>query len=319
MRRRVFLLALALLAGCGEEPAPTSRVPRDPDAALAWVREAAEADDDRELRARLAEWPVDAPAFRAQQSTRVVLTWRLRHALGDDDTIRALEDYRRLKERFGGAGLTPEGVTLEADWTAAAMFDALLDAARGHVEGANANQASANDMLGRANAMLDGVSDDARAKLEAAQRWVLLRRIQDARLGVPSSGPPQIVLLTDDFALGEAVLPGVLKRWARDGKSYGLEIRIVPLWRDFVRLRTRRIPATTQEEGAAIQRRAKEIGATVMPTAERSEALERELGLRPKQNALFVVDRDGIIVARMTGFTIDPRELEAVVQRVLSR
>ena len=167
--------------------------------------------------------------------------------------------------------------------------------------------------------MLEDVADSDRPALEAAQRWILLRRIKDARLGVASAGPPQIVLLTDDFALGEAVLPSVLKRWARDGKTYGLEIVLIPLWRGFVRMRTRRVTASLEEESAAIRQRAKTIGATMLPTAKSGETHERELGMVPGTNALLVVDRKGIIVARMTGFTIDPRELEDVVQRVLSR
>ncbi len=326
MRLRVILLAVLawptlVLPACGDEPAPPpSRVPADPDEALAWVQDAFAQEETDALDERLAEWPVDATAFETHKATQIVLSWRIRRALDRDDVDAAHRDYLLLKKRFEGTGrLIENDVRIPARIMTVGLFEGVLESARKRVEGANPNLESANEALALANALLVDVPDENRASLEAAQRWVLLRRIKDAHLGVASKGPPQIVLLTDDFALGEAVLPGVLKRWAREGKEYGLEITIIPLWRDFVRVRTRRVPATPQEEGAAINRRAKEMGATVLPTPKSSATHERELGMVPKKNALLVVDRKGVIVARMTGFTIDPRVLEAVVQRVLSR
>ncbi|MDJ0974500.1 MAG: hypothetical protein QNJ98_08590 [Planctomycetota bacterium] len=315
-----FLLALAVcsaICGCGEDdpaPAPMSEVPATPKAALAWVREAEGLDDPTELDRRLAQYPAKKPAFQAAPETQIVLTWRMQRAIGAGRIEDAYEAHGWLVTSFEGVGRTPRGRELEASVVHEGLRDAGHRAARERLEGPNPDREGAERALELASGK-EGVGRDGAGE---AWSWVNLKQIGRIPGRLMFHKGPRVVALVDDFALGEAILPQVLGRWQRDLGPMGLRVSVVPLLTGKIRVGLRRLRA--QDEKAEVDSiRNRLIAYKVIVEQPAPADVRSHIGLEAGKCALFVADRKGQIVARMTGPTIDPRTLETVVQRVASR
>lgn len=327
--RCVWLLTLALLlTGCGaEEPSAPDRspaIPSTPEDALAWVREAA--DDEPELRARLAAWPMDAQDFAESEESRIVITWRLRMALQEGDVETALRRHHMLEDLFDGEGRSPEGRLLPSEVIAGSIFDESLLRARLRMEGAKPDLESARQALEIARETADHDDTEATSRIEETVAWIELTHIRD--LAAPLKFPraietgPRIVVLADDFALGEAVFISVLERWQRDGRAAGVAVELVPVITGQVRMGIRRVPAdSTRAERATIRQRAQKAGLAIsraVPKGIPAAALQA-IGLGPQATALLIVNTEGKIIARESGKNIDPRALDLAVERLISR
>lgn len=325
MRCAWFLTLVLVLAACGDDvpqPPPAAGVPSTPEAALTWVREAA--DDEPTLRERLAAWPLDADGFDGAEESRVVLTWRLRLALQDGDVETALRRLHMLEDLFDGEGRSPEGRTLAADVVRGALFDEALYQARVRIEGAKPDRKGAESALAIAGEMSDGEQASA-ARVRETETWIGLDRLDDLDSAVkpaPRRGAarptPCVLVVADDFALGESVFIGVLERWQRDGKPAGLEVRVLPVFNGQVRMGIRRVPAEEDEARASIEERVARAGLVNDGAVVRGEALQA-VGLGPQEAVVLVANADGRIIARQSGRSPDPRELDVVVEKLISR
>ncbi|MDA1194481.1 MAG: hypothetical protein O2894_04790 [Planctomycetota bacterium] len=353
MRRAVLLLSLGLAilaavplgAGCGgdkdtappapREPAPSTTCPGDPVEALRWIRAAHIAPDDTELRLRLAAWPVDAPAFRETEETQVVLTWRMRVKLQDGDIEGAVATWHTLEERFDGHGVSPEGRGLTPDMVRLGLVEEARLLARRRIEGARGDRDEARSAYDLAMALLADDEEEDRARLEHTRRWFEGDTLASwtAPLGLTvgpalaKRGPPHVVVLADDFALGDELLTSVLMRWLREGEEVGMRGVIVPVLRGQVRMGLRRVPAPDEAaERASLADRAQAMGFVLEPDAGLfgggavdGRRLAATLGLEGQDVALFVLDGEGRIVARLSGQGLDPRGLDPVIQKLTSR
>lgn len=336
---RATLLGLTLWTGLtlcacgGEERLDTHTpdpVPPTPEAALRWVREAADSDSQILLRSRLARWPVDHESFRDAEETRIALTWRIRTALQDGKVESALPDYTLLEDRFADEGVSPEGRRLPGRILRAGIFEEALARARERIEGGRPNRAAAQRALAVAPALLEpqgGADHKLWIDLARVDQWVDLARVEElappwnARL-LGASGP-RVLVFADDFTLGEVVFAGVLERWQRDGRDGGLRVLVVPVVRGQVRMGLRLIPAeSVEEELASIRTRCRSIGLEVAGAPEErasTSQLETWWGLGAQDVAILVIDTEGRIVGRMAGTNLDPRPLDRVIQRLVSR
>ncbi len=326
--RCAWILTLVLwLCGCGnnnDDPPPAKpQVPTTPDAALTWVRDAA--NDEKELRRRLEAWPMDGAAFEGTDETRTVLTWRMRLALQDGDVEKALRRLHMLQDLFGGEGLSPEGRTLPEDVMVGALFDESLYQARIRIEGPKPDLKRAQSTLDIARGTSDG-SEEAGKRIRETDAWVGLAALHEFDLVVPTGVPrgtfrrwPCILVVADDFALGEGVFMSVLERWQRDGKSSGVEVLVLPVLSGQIRVGIRRLPAEAPEaENESIAERVKKAGLTRDPGFVRASDLTK-IGLGPQETAILVANKEGQIIARLSGTNVDPRELDVVVERLISR
>lgn len=315
-----FLLALAIcsaLGGCGEDepPAPTSEVPATPAAALAWVRAAEGREDAAELDRRLAMYPVDKTPFRTAPESQIVLTWRMQRALSDRRIADAFAAQQLLVSRFSGIGVSPRGRELASGVVRAGFQSAALRAAWEQIEGPAPDRSAALAALDLASIVQPTSDDEVVTRVE---RYVRLSQIDGVAADLSAHDGPRVVALVDDFALGETILPQVLGRWQRDLGSMGLRVSVVPLLTGHVRVGIRRLRAQdAQAELDSIRNRV--IAYQIHVEAPASEGVRGAIGLEDGACALFVADRKGRIVARLSGPTIDPRPLETVVQRVASR
>jgi hypothetical protein len=128
--------------------------------------------------------------------------------------------------------------------------------------------------------------------------------------GRPPPPHPAVIAVADHFQLGEPVLPSVLQRWAK-----GISVQVRTLRTGQVRIGMRRTPVGREEEEAALAARVRELGLEVWGSIEddggNDHALPKGVGA-----AVFVVDADGRLVARMSGKALDPRPLDPVVARL---
>lgn len=320
LRFLIGLAALCALGACGEdEPAaPKSEVPETPTAALAWVRQAEELGDPAELTRRLRQYPNTKPKFERAQETQVVLTWRMQRALEAGEAMTGYVSFTSLWRHFKGEGRTPRGRVLKADILREGFVDAAVRIARTAIEGPTPDRAQAVAAAGTAGMALEDAAGEAEAGITAARRWIDLRELDEPLVSLASHDGPRIVALVDDFALGEAILPSVLGRWQRDLGPMGLRVSVVPFLTGTVRVGIRRLQAQdAKAEVDSIRNRL--IARKVKVEQPAADDLHAQLGLEAGRCALFVIDRKGKILARISGPTIDPRKLETVVQRVASR
>jgi hypothetical protein len=328
MGRISAAVMLLLLTACGDDPPLAPAPPRPaPDDALDAIR--AIAEDDERVRAHLAAWPLEAAGYEHAEATRVALTWRMRLALQDGEIEAAARDLDALRARFDPAeGVTPEGRRLSPEIMAGALVDEAITRARKHIDGPQPNEAGARRLIAIAENVPRGAPDaQAEARLDRARRWIALSSLPDlARaigIALPAhEGGPRAIVLADDFGLGEAVFAGVLERWARDGAAAGMRVELVPIVRGQVRMGIRRVPAADRaEELAAIHEKARRHGIDVAGVSKDGidTARLQALGLRAQDVAVLVLNDRGLIVARLTGRALDPRELDPVVKRLLSR
>lgn len=358
MRRPLLLTAVLFLGACGPEseapppvappPVTTSdEVPEEPADALDWVRAAHDRSDGAELRRRLAAWPSDSDAFHDTEETQVVLTWRLRVALQDGRLADALAAREALLAGYGGHGVSPEGRGLTPDMIRLGLMEEARLLARRRIEGAQPDQTAALATLDAAEALLAKDDAEDRARVAATRAWVtahdmgaVLASVQ-ATAGPGLGAPPGvsrasgalphafIVVLADDFALGEVILADVLRRWLREGKASGLTGVLLPIRRGEIRLGLRRVPVATEaEETDALRAHAQRIGlrqtsepgsGLVAGTLRDGAALAKAMGLEGQEAGLLIVDRRGRIVGRLSGVGIDPRVLDPVIQKLTSR
>ena len=360
---RPLLLTLALtwaVAGCGERPAsappppPPPRAeeaPSDPGEALDWIR-AAQLKPEVELRRRLAVWPLGPGPFFDAEETQVVLTWRLRMALQDGEVEAARAAWETLRGRFEGHGVSPEGRGLTPEMIRGGLREEALLQARLRMDGAAADPKGARSALALAAELLgddpDAAPEDP-ARLAAARRWVELTTIveltQDARVQVPlgpslasvattpaAQAHPWILVIADDFALGEEPFTGPLERWQREGAEIGLRVAVIPRFTGQVRMGIRRVPMmdVVRERASVVERLAPRglALADEMPDGpfhldgrrdDLGEQCAAFLGLGPQHAAVLVVDARGRIVGRMGGTGLDLRDLDPVVQKLVSR
>ncbi len=313
-----------LLAACGDERAggpPPDELPGDPEEALAWVR-AAE-DDDAELRRRLGLWRFDGD-FESMPETQQAVTWRLQLALRAGDVEAAAEDVELLEEHFDGQGEHPEGREFTSDAIRLGVFEEALNEARRRSEGPKPDARAARSALDVARAQLhDGDVEDL-ARLAGISAWVRSGRGVKllTRLGSDAPISPKVdatlVLIVDDFSLGEGMLTEVLKQWTRDHAERRFDRVLVPLLRGQVRMGLRLVPVEDEaEELASFATRAKDIG-LAQETPIPATAL-RKLGLDVGDAAILLLDRQGRIAARLSGRGLDLRTLEPVLQKLLTR
>ncbi len=390
--RAPLLLALCLsamallLAGCGDDPAPAPAEPTkgttgagtgilqtprpdDPREALTWVRAAYLPEGDAELRRRLWAWPLDAAAWTDAEETQVVLTWRIRVALQDGAIERAVEQWKLLLRYFDGHGVTPEGRGLTPEMIRQGLIEEAALVTRRRIEGANPKPLAATSAWKAGADLLRPEDDEGGQQLERARRWAEWNELErwfdrlswtpGPALGgehaVDGVGRPFVLLVADDYALGEELLTSVIERWMREGKEAGLLAFLVPVFDGTVRAGLRRVPEHNKEvEWEVLQERAAASGLqiAIAPT-EHLEAplpphdpklvkgrliieinerlhhtsiihgpgktLANAMGLADRESAVLIVDARGRIVGRLSGQGLDPRVLDPVIQKLVSR
>lgn len=320
IRHTPAILLLLTLAACGDEPVPTPELPREADAALTWTR-AAEEIGPAELDRRLALWDAEAEHLTGTQETQIVATWRMQRAVASGDLANAKGNHQVLVHQFDGTARTPQGRVLKARLVRMGLATGGLKAAMAAMEGPTPDRAQADQALRHVH---DWDADTP--ELEEVRRWVRLDRLADLGLKLPTHQGPRVVVVATHFALGEVVLPQVLKRWQRDLGSLGLQVTVVPYVTGQVRVGMRTVPARDpQTELATIRRTITSLGLTAATSVD-TEALQRtmptDIGVDTgiaDYSAVFVVSRAGRIVARISGRTVDPQSLNDVVHRIASR
>jgi hypothetical protein len=242
----------------------------------------------------------------------------LRTALDDGHLTLAARLVDVLVRTFDGRLRLASGrVVGSAETTRGALVDAAIDVVDARLRG--------DDVFGAREAARLAAAEAARIQDEALRRraagtvaWVDLDAAADCPGPLPPHAGPRVVAYVDDFLLGEATLPSVLARWAREGEDGRLQVLVVPVRRGLVREGVRVREATEAEEAAAIRRRLEGTGIVQGPAVAAATAAER-LGLDAEAGAILVVSRDGRVVARRRGRVLDPRDLEGAVQRVAGR
>jgi hypothetical protein len=312
------------LTGCGDPAAPVPTEdsaataptpPATPEAALVWVEQAA--DDPEGLRRRLQVWPLEDEAFTFTSETQVALTWRLRLALEDLRIEDALADLARLEADYEGEGETVEGERFGARTLALGVFEGCLRAARRASEGARPDRSRTETLLTAAGRLLRKGDGTDRARLEGLRRWLLAEdaKALEAVLGValPTEG---VVVLIDDFALGELRLTDRLARWRREGaRVWG-----IPIWRGQIRMGMRRMPAeSTADERRSLEAHAAGVDLPLWKDVSLASERLTSLGLGRQDVVVLVIDGEGRIVGRQAGIQPDLRALEPAVQRLLTR
>ncbi len=362
----VLAAMLLLVVGCGEngaagsapkpgegDPAPTNGSsaapdapstprPDDPAEALAWVRAARTMEDPHELRRRLARWPVSDPAFLDTEESQIVLTWRIRMALQDGSIERAVDQWKLLLQHYEGHGVTPEGRGLTPDMIRLGLIDDARLITRRRAEGAKPNALGAESAWKHGADLLTPHDTEDGDRLERARRWALWDTFDRWIHAVGAKPGPQlgseddaalarryVIVVADDFALGEVVFQSVLARWMRDAGEGELTGVLIPILRGEVRRGMRRVPVEDpQEERAALAEDAAKAGLVPSWNADSGlfaapfhdgAKLAELMGLESQSSGLLIVDRRGRIVARLSGTGIDPRELDPVIQKVTGR
>jgi hypothetical protein len=313
MRRGTLLAALlaTLSVACSRSdsspPARETAPSVTPEEALEKARGAEGAERAR----RLAE------AERGTgDAARVAATWSLRTALEDRDPVAAERHLARLAE-LQGAPVDEEGRTWRLPLLAATVAEDAAAYAREKVEGPEPDVARAKAAVEagrRALARAEGEAADETQAVEAAARWVALSDgpVDLAGLveGEARGKGPIVVIVSDHFQLGDDVLPSVAKRWARS-----MRVAFVGVLVGKVRLGIRRVSATPEEEKAALEERAKALGLAWAGATPARDASLRRLGIDPTRATVLVLDRDGRLLARISGRALDPRPLDPVVER----
>ncbi|MDJ0522384.1 MAG: hypothetical protein QNJ90_09980 [Planctomycetota bacterium] len=326
MRIAAVLVLIFMLGACGGDDTPPGPgpllPPADPEAALAWVEEVQ--DDGKRLRARLDVWPLSGEDFEYAEETQIAWTWRLQLALRDGDVERADTLQALLLERFDGRGQYPAGRELPLDAVRLGIFEEALLAARRRIEGVRPDVTAAQSALDVAGRMLVPDEKEDHERLAGTRAWIERTDVTELLATIGSKAPisdkvqATVVVIADDFALGEPLFFEVLKQWRDNHPEARFDRVCVPLLRGQVRFGLRLVPAESEEaELASIDKRCSEAGLA----REKPLSVERlaSLGMVTGEAALLLADGKGRIVARLSGRNIDPRVLEPALQRLLSR
>jgi hypothetical protein len=259
----------------------------------------------------------------ADATSRAALSRALRDALDRGDLETARTALAGLDEHHEGAGELPDGRRLSPEAIVGAVFDAAIAAARTRSEGTAPDRPGAEAALAHAEALAPRLGEaDASVEptLAAARRYVTLRRLTDLRTPLAAHEGPRVLVACDDYDLGEPLLLPRLRRWHEEGAAVGLRVAVLPLKHGYVRVGMRRVRAEDpEEERRALAKRLEGSGVAIEPEPARLDAVLADLGLVGQDMALFVFDRVGQLVARLSGRGLDPAELEVAVQRVGSR
>lgn len=281
-----------LLASCGREEPPDAPLPS----------------------ASVPDAPVPDSSLQGRSAA-------LRRALDAHDLAAAAGALALLVREHGGASEMPDGRRLPPGATVGAVFDEALAEARRAIDGAAPDRERAERALVLADELGPEVGDgESLNALLAAQRWVALRTLTDLATPLAPHEGPRVVVVADDYDLGEAALRRPLVRWAREGAAGGLRVGVVPMQRGWVRVGIRRTRARDRdEERGAMARRLEGTGLVLEPEPPDADAVAQDVGLQGQESAVLVVDRAGRIAARLAGRNLDPSGLDAVVQKVGSR
>ncbi len=326
----LLLLLLPTLPACGERTEPQEEkgtaatelaVPEDPELALAWVHAAAE--DPKDLRKRLAAWPLDEEAFTFVTESQIALTWRIRLALQDLRIADAHADLARLEQDYEGEGESPEGATFDRRTLALGIFESALRAARQTMEGSTPSPKRAAALLTRAEGLLDSSDRVDRQRVSGLRQFLLAAELAPllSFLGLPPEGPTSdpvrgAIVFVDDYTLGELPFTDVLARWQRDGAR----VQLVPVLRGQVRVGLRLLPAASREaELASFEAHARKAGLIPYSGAPVAGAALERLGLGRQEVLILVHDEKGRILGRVAGINPDLHPLDPVVQRLVSR
>jgi hypothetical protein len=295
-------------------------------------RERLAKDWDREIRAGLLEWTPKTPEDRLAVA-------RFAHAAGFAD--RAMKELAVLASDTGPAGREAAGIEMtlrlqahdpegarvvldrlrrhlppeELPTVEGALFEEAAATARARVEGASPDLAAAKRALEIAVELAREPEDIERVALARAYVGLLddplawRTHLSDASF--PPAGP-QIVVLSDDFALGEAVLPSVVKRWV----ATGIPVSLVARSTGEIREGIRREPTLPITESRRFGKRAMDMGVPLAATIVAGSPADRAVGLTGAGAAVIVVDAEGRAVALASGPTLDPRPLDPVVARL---
>jgi hypothetical protein len=268
--------------------------PRSPEDRLAVARFWME-QGRPDLARPLAEAAARSEGPTGLDAGRIALRLRL-EAHDPEGAREALDGLRRRS--------APQDVAVAEG----AVLESALTAARRRVEGPRPDLEGALRALATATG-LARTPEDATAE-EDARAYVTLAsdptawRTRLPRLAFPDGR--QVVVLSDDFSLGEDVLASVLRRWAGSGVRVSLVGRLTGEVREGIR----REKAGTMGEQRRFTRRAEELGATLVGVVPAGGEEERALGLRGPGAWVFVVDDASRLVARVSGPPHDPRPLE---------
>ena len=257
----------------------------------------------------------------ASNTGRAALSRALRSALDEGNPEQAHTALLGLQQQHGGSGELADGRVLSAQALTGAVFDAAVAAARARASGTAPSRERAAAALAVAELLSSEIQDDEGLRaLAAASRWVALERLGDLGTPLAAHEGPRVIVAADDFDLGEPGLVRALVRWQEEGRSAGLRVAVLPLYRGYVRVGIRRTRAQDQdEERRALATRLAPSGLSLEPEPQSAAATSADLGLLGQDMAIVVADRTGRLVARLSGRALDPALLEAAVQRVGSR
>lgn len=298
-------LVLLTAGGCGDDP------PRNPGR---------EAPGARPLPAGTA-----APGAEPPPRTRSALSAGLREALSDRDLPRAADLLARLEADHDGRFELPDGRVLARGAAQGAVLDGAVAAAREAVERLPADPAAAQRALAVAEGLpaagADGGADPEELRaLGAARRYCALARLGDLATPTAPHAGPRVLVVADDFDLGEPGVVPHLVRWARENRAGGLRVGVLPMFRGLVRVGMRRTRARDlDEERAAVARRLAHTGVDLEPEPTSAAAAAADLGLLGQDMAVLVFERGGGLVARRAGRGLDLAALDAAVERAASR
>jgi hypothetical protein len=284
------------------------------------ARREGEGDPNAAALRRAAEAVRSGDAARGSPPRQIVLTAWMTDALDAGRIEEARDAHRALVAQAGGEARYPDGTTGARSAVAAGLVSAAAAAARRRTEGGAADRAGARRALEVADEVrLTEDVDDAEvlAEVEAGRRWTSIDGVAALGSALSPHEGPRVVVVAEAFALGDDVLGSVLGRWASEGAGGNLRVGVLPVLTGHVRRGIRREVATAEEEAAALAAR---IEAPVVrePGAWKPADAAR-LGLPDLHVGILAFDRQGRLAARLSGRTLDPRALDAVVQRLASR
>lgn len=324
MRRLGPLLLLAacvLLPACGGDDAPPGS-----DAALEEDTEALRAEmtarDFVAMRRRLqTEEGRDALALLALEDELLVqsaLSLWVRDALEAPARLEeAASAYALLEQHFGGIGRYEEG-TVPRRAILQALAETATSVAREAIAGPDPNPEAARKALEIGGRAAQGTGlPEVRDRWRTTSQWIELTAAPLRPHLAPHDGP-RVVIVSDDFGLGEPQLLSVARRWADEGAVGGLRVGVLAIRRGEVRDGIRRRPAEPEEEDARIAARLTQ-GTVYLEPGRPGVGSARELGIPEDFIGILVFDREGRLTARAAAPALDPRILEPAVQRAASR